>query len=123
MPRQRTAEDHADVPAVVDAPVTGAHHDGAAVGPSTQEMPRVRFTRRQVLVSALFVASALAFLYLVLPKLLGLQQTWNRLQQGNIWWLALAAVFSGEFQRSPLLFWMAIGYMALLPLEVRLAIL
>ena len=37
--------------------------------------------------------------------------------------LALAAVFSGEFQRSPLLFWMAVGYIALLPLEVRLAIL
>jgi len=37
--------------------------------------------------------------------------------------LASAAVLSGEFQRSPLLFWMATGYMALLPLEVRLAIL
>jgi len=62
--------------------------------PSTQEMLRVRFTRRQLLVSGVFVASALAFLYLVLPKLLGLQQTWNRLQQGNVWWLALAAVFT-----------------------------
>jgi uncharacterized protein (TIRG00374 family) len=28
----------------------------------------------------------------VLPKLLGLRDTWNRLQQGNVWWLALAAV-------------------------------
>jgi putative heme transporter len=28
----------------------------------------------------------------VLPKLLGPNQTWNRIQHGNAWWLALAAV-------------------------------
>jgi len=38
-----------------------------------------------------FVASMLAFLYFVLPKLLGLNETWNRIQHGNGWWLALAA--------------------------------
>jgi len=38
-----------------------------------------------------FVASALAFLYFVLPKLLGLNETWNRIQHGNGWWLALGA--------------------------------
>ena len=37
--------------------------------------------------------------------------------------LGAAAVFSGEFARAPLLFWMAAAYVALLPLEVRLAIL
>jgi len=37
--------------------------------------------------------------------------------------LGIAAVFSGEFARSPLLFWMGAAYVALLPLEVRLAIL
>jgi hypothetical protein len=37
--------------------------------------------------------------------------------------LAVAAALSGEFARSPLLFWLAMAYMALLPLEVRLAIL
>jgi hypothetical protein len=37
--------------------------------------------------------------------------------------LGIAAVLSGEFARSPLLFWMATAYVALLPLEVRLAIL
>ena len=26
------------------------------------------------------------------PKLLGLRDTWNRIQHGNAWWLALAAV-------------------------------
>jgi hypothetical protein len=37
--------------------------------------------------------------------------------------LGTAAVLSGEFASSPLLFWLAMAYMALLPLEVRLAIL
>jgi hypothetical protein len=37
--------------------------------------------------------------------------------------LGLAAALSGEFSRQPLLFWIAAAYVALLPLEVRLAIL
>jgi hypothetical protein len=37
--------------------------------------------------------------------------------------LGIAAALSGEFARSPLLFWMATAYVTLLPLEVRLAIL
>lgn len=36
--------------------------------------------------------------------------------------LGIAAVFSGEFARAPLLFWIGVTYVALLPLEVRLAI-
>ncbi|MEO6858867.1 MAG: lysylphosphatidylglycerol synthase transmembrane domain-containing protein [Solirubrobacteraceae bacterium] len=55
-------------------------------------MPRVRFTRRRLLASIVFVVSVAAFLYFVLPKLLGLRDTWNRIQHGNAWWLALAAV-------------------------------
>ena len=37
--------------------------------------------------------------------------------------LSLAAALSGQFERPVLLFWMAVAYIALLPLEVRLAIL
>lgn len=37
--------------------------------------------------------------------------------------LGIAAALSGEFAREPLLFWMGTAYVALLPLEVRLAIL
>ena len=37
--------------------------------------------------------------------------------------LGIAAALSGEIPRPPLLFWMATSYVALLPLEVRLAIL
>jgi hypothetical protein len=36
--------------------------------------------------------------------------------------LGAAAVLSGEFVRAPLLLWIALAYVALLPLEVRLAI-
>jgi uncharacterized protein (TIRG00374 family) len=57
----------------------------------SHEMPRVRLTRKQVLIFALFVLSSLAFLYFVLPKILGLKETWNRLGQGDFWWLVVAA--------------------------------
>ena len=36
--------------------------------------------------------------------------------------LGLAAALSGEVARTPLLFWLAISYVVLLPLEVKLAI-
>jgi uncharacterized protein (TIRG00374 family) len=58
----------------------------------TEEMPRVVFTRRRVLAFALFVVSSIAFLYFVLPKILGLQETWNRIQRGNGWWFGVAAL-------------------------------
>jgi uncharacterized protein (TIRG00374 family) len=54
-------------------------------------MPRVVFTRKRLLISAIFVVSIVAFMYFVLPKLLGLQETWNRIQNGNVWWLGLGA--------------------------------
>jgi uncharacterized membrane protein YbhN (UPF0104 family) len=57
-----------------------------------EEMPRVRLTRGRLLALAFFIVSALAFLYFVLPKLVGLKDTWNRIGEGNVWWLALAAV-------------------------------
>ncbi len=55
-------------------------------------MPRVRFTRNRVIAFALFVVVISAFLYFVLPKVVGLQQTWNRLQKGNVYWFGVAAV-------------------------------
>jgi uncharacterized membrane protein YbhN (UPF0104 family) len=54
-------------------------------------MPRVRFTRRRLLGSMVFIVSTVAFLYFVLPRVLGLRDTWNRIQHGNVWWLALGA--------------------------------
>ena len=56
-------------------------------------MPRAAISREQWLVFGLFVASALAFLYFVLPKLAGLGDTWKRIDQGDPWWLGLALAF------------------------------
>ena len=66
--------------------------DPGRAAPNEEELPRFRLTRGRLLATLVFVASALAFLYLVLPKLLGLNETWNRIQHGNAWWLALAAL-------------------------------
>ena len=54
-------------------------------------MPRVVLTRRRLLASVVFVVVLVAFMYFGLPKLLGLGHTWDRIQHGNAWWLALGA--------------------------------
>jgi uncharacterized protein (TIRG00374 family) len=74
------------------APVSAEDEPGQPVGPPTEEMPRVVVTRRRLLASVLFVVSVIAFLYFVLPKLLGFRQTWDRIQHGDPWWLGLAAL-------------------------------
>lgn len=58
------------------------HHD--------EEMPRLVLTRNQVLVAAMFVVSSVAFLYFVVPKITGLKDTWQRLEQGDPLWLVVA---------------------------------
>ncbi|HEY2772210.1 MAG TPA: lysylphosphatidylglycerol synthase transmembrane domain-containing protein [Solirubrobacteraceae bacterium] len=70
-----------------DAAVAQSGHEEGA-----DEMPRVVFTRRRLIISGIFVVSVVAFLYLVLPKLVGLKETWNRIESGNLWWLGLAVV-------------------------------
>ncbi len=55
-------------------------------------MPRIKLTRGRILGSLLFVVSTVAFLYFVLPKLLGLRDTWNRIQHGDAKWLVVAAL-------------------------------
>jgi uncharacterized membrane protein YbhN (UPF0104 family) len=57
-----------------------------------EELPRVRLTRGRVIAFAVFVVSVVAFLYFVLPKLVGLKETWSRIQHGDPWWFAAAAV-------------------------------
>lgn len=71
------------------ARVSGTASERRAV--SRPYVPRMRFSRRQLLVSAVFIASSIALLYFVLPKLLGLQETWNRIQRGDPWWFGVAA--------------------------------
>jgi uncharacterized protein (TIRG00374 family) len=57
----------------------------------TEEMPRVRLTRRRLWASGIFIGATVAFLYFVLPKLLGLGKTWDRIQHGDVKWLLGAA--------------------------------
>src|SRR3954465_4896852 len=55
-----------------------------------KQAPRSTFTRRQVLLFVVFAAVAIGLLYGLLPKLAGLEDTWQRLKEGDAWWLALA---------------------------------
>jgi uncharacterized membrane protein YbhN (UPF0104 family) len=65
-----------------------------------EEMPRVHVTRRSMWLFALFVVTALAFLYLVLPQLGGVKHTWDRLNQGNSWWIAVAVLLQAAAMAS-----------------------
>lgn len=57
-----------------------------------EEMPRLGMTRRRMAGLAAFVLAALAFLYVVLPQLGGVKHTWDRLGEGDGWWIAVALV-------------------------------
>lgn len=61
------------------------------LGFADREPPRIELTRRKVLGVALFVASAIAFLYVLLPRIGGLDDTWARLKGGDEPWLLAAA--------------------------------
>jgi uncharacterized protein (TIRG00374 family) len=58
--------------------------------PHEDEMPRLHVTRREGLLLAVFVFTALAFLYFVLPQLGVVKHTLDRLNGGNVWWIAVA---------------------------------
>jgi uncharacterized membrane protein YbhN (UPF0104 family) len=91
----RAAETDGQPPASDAPPEAELPGAGMTEGPgvaSVEEMPRIRLTRGRVLGSLLFVISTVAFLYLVLPKLLGLRDTWSRIQHGDLLWLAVAAL-------------------------------
>jgi uncharacterized protein (TIRG00374 family) len=49
-------------------------------------------TRRRVLGGIVFAACVVAFLYFVLPKLAGFDETWSRFKEGDPVWLAVALV-------------------------------
>jgi uncharacterized protein (TIRG00374 family) len=59
-----------------------------------EAMPRVQITRRGLILGVFFVVSTVAFLYVVLPKLADLENTRERIGEGDRTWLAAAFVFT-----------------------------
>jgi uncharacterized membrane protein YbhN (UPF0104 family) len=64
----------------------------AAGGPNEEEMPRVVITRRQAIAFGLFILTAVAFFYFVLPKLAGVGTTLHRIERGNSWWIGIGVI-------------------------------
>ncbi len=59
-----------------------------------EAMPRVQVTRRGLVLGVVFVVSAVAFLYFVLPQLADLKEQGEQVGEGNRLWLAVAFVFT-----------------------------
>lgn len=59
-----------------------------------EAMPGLAVTPRRLVLFGVFVVLAVGFLYLGLPRIAGLEQTWARMDDGNPWWLAAAFAFS-----------------------------
>ncbi len=77
------------------SPATGRSADGQGGDfrrHDEEEMPRVRLTRRQVTVFAIFMLSAIGFLYFVLPKLTSAGETVHRIEHGDRWWIGIGVV-------------------------------
>ncbi len=58
-----------------------------------EEMPRVHISGKMLAVGVLFVISVVAFFVFVLPQISGLEDTWQRIEDGDPWWLGAAAAF------------------------------
>jgi uncharacterized protein (TIRG00374 family) len=57
-----------------------------------EEMPRVQLTRRRAISAVLFVLSAVAFFYFVLPKISGVGNTVHGIEGAERWWIAVGVV-------------------------------
>ncbi len=58
-----------------------------------EQMPRQRFSRRHALLAGLFVLAVVVFLYFGLPQIAGVNQTWDRIQDGDPKWLIACVLF------------------------------
>jgi uncharacterized membrane protein YbhN (UPF0104 family) len=64
----------------------------ASAGTTDGGPPTGAGSRRRVVVWVLLVLALVGGLYVGLPRIAGLDETWGRLSRGNPWWLAAAAV-------------------------------
>jgi uncharacterized membrane protein YbhN (UPF0104 family) len=55
-------------------------------------MPRVRLTRRRIVLFVVFILSCSGFLYFVLPNLAGVGTAVHRIEGGDRWWIAIGVV-------------------------------
>jgi uncharacterized membrane protein YbhN (UPF0104 family) len=63
------------------------------MGEPEPQAPRSTFSRRQIVVFLVFAVVAIGLLYGLLPRLAGLNDTWQRIKHGDPAWLAVALVF------------------------------
>ena len=67
--------------------------------------PRLDLSARNLIGFALFVALAIVALYFLLPQIAGLEETWQRIEDGSPFWLGVALLFTiGMFAGYVLLF-------------------
>lgn len=59
-----------------------------------EEMPRIHVSRRTLVLGSMFIVVTVALLYLLLPRISGVESTWHRIEDGDPWWIALGALFS-----------------------------
>lgn len=62
--------------------------------PHDEEMPRIRVTRRTLVLGVVFVLATIAFLYFGLPQIAGLEDTWHKIEQGSPYWFLVALLFT-----------------------------
>ena len=53
----------------------------------------LELTARSLLTVGAFLVASIAALYLLLPQLAGLEDTWHRIEDGSPWWMFLALLF------------------------------
>jgi uncharacterized protein (TIRG00374 family) len=81
-------------PPAAAGPLPGSGTEAPAEpAPGDAPLPTKIFTRGRVVASVAFIIATALFLYLGLPKLVGFGTSFDRLDQGNGWWLGGAAVF------------------------------
>ena len=87
-PSRRSAADEGSTAPVEPAALPAHAYDEDEHG------PRLEFTTRSVLTLIAFLLVAVAALYFLLPKLAGLEDTWNRIRDGSPYWMILALGFT-----------------------------
>ncbi len=85
------SETHTDRTERVAPPELAPHHD--VMPPEADEGHGLEINRRSALGLGAFLVLSIAALYLLLPQLAGLEDTWERIEDGSPYWTFLALLF------------------------------